>query len=217
MATLLHINSSPFPLMGSASRKVAETFVKTWSEQHPGGTVIHRDLAAVPLPHLDVHGITAAFSSPEQHTAQQQAAFALRAELVAELEAADAVLIGAPMHNLAIPSSLKAWLDHVIVMGRTAGAAQSAAGKPVVVVASRGGSYRPGTPREGFDFVQGYLEAVLGGMMGLKVDVIMPELTLARTDPAMSALVGLADESETQAHADAALSAKELAAALAQR
>jgi FMN-dependent NADH-azoreductase len=82
----------------------------------------------------------------------------LRAELASELEAADAVLIGAPMYNFTIPSTLKAWLDQVIVVGHNAGPDGPVACTPVTVVASRGGSYAPGTPREDYEFVQNYLE-----------------------------------------------------------
>ncbi|MGW1373385.1 FMN-dependent NADH-azoreductase [Streptomyces sp. NPDC002446] len=215
MATLLLIDSSVFPEGGSASRSVTATFRKAWEEQHPGSTVIHRDLAADPLPHLDGIAASAGFSDPATHTPEQQAAFALRVELAEELERADAVVIAAPMYNYTIPSTLKAWLDQVIIMGRTAGEAPSAKGTPVTVVASRGGSYAPGTPREGFEYVQNYLQAVLNGGMGLDVDFIVPELTMAPSNPAMAELVPLYETSRDKAHQDAAAKAKALAEHLA--
>ncbi|MGP3998534.1 FMN-dependent NADH-azoreductase [Streptomyces sp. 8N706] len=215
MPTLLHLDSSALLQGGSASRDVTDTFRKAWEEQHPGGTVVYRDLAADPLPHLDATSITAGFADPSDHSPEQQAAFAVRTTLATELEQADAVLIGAPMYNFTIPSTLKAWLDHVILMGRTAGDAPSAAGTPVTVVASRGGSYGPGTPREGFEFVQTYLQKVLGDLLGLEVDFIVPELTFARSNPAMADLVELADASRAKAHEDATKKAKALASRLA--
>ncbi|MFD5397180.1 FMN-dependent NADH-azoreductase [Streptomyces sp. NPDC127097] len=215
MATLLLIDSSVFPEGGSASRSVTAAFRKAWEDQHPDGTVIHRDLAADPLPHLDGAGASAAFSDPAAHTPEQQAAFALRIELVEELERADAIVIGAPMYNFTIPSTLKAWLDQVIIMGRTAGEQPSAKGTPVTVVASRGGSYAPGTPREPFEYVQNYLAAVLNGGLGLDVDFIVPELTMAPNNPAMSELVPLYETSRDKAHEDAAAKAKALVARLA--
>jgi FMN-dependent NADH-azoreductase len=135
--------------------------------------------------------------------------------LIEELEQADAVLIGAPMYNFSIPSTLKAWLDSVLLLGRTAGETPSAQGAPVVVVASRGGSYAPGTPREGYEFVQNYLEAVLKGTLGLDLDFIVPELTMAPRNPAMSELVPLYEASRERAFEDATTKAKELAARLA--
>ncbi|MER0242260.1 NAD(P)H-dependent oxidoreductase [Streptomyces sp. HSW2009] len=212
MPTLLHLDSSLFPLEGSASRDVAASFRKAWEAEHPDGTVIYRDLDADPLPHIDAVSASAGFSDPADHSPEQQAAFAVRVALAEELEQADAVLIGAPMYNFTIPSTLKTWLDQVIIVGRTAGEAPSAAGTPVTVVASRGGSYAPGTPRESFEFVQNYLEKVLTGMLGLEVDFIVPELTLARSNPAMAELVEKSDASRAKAHEDAASKAKLLAA-----
>ncbi len=211
MATLLHIDSS---LNGetSTSRSVTGAFRTEWEAQNPGGTVIYRDLSADPLPHLDLTGFGAAFAPRESHTAEQSRAMALREELAGELERADTVLIGAPMYNYAIPSTLKAWIDQVTMAGRTMGERPSAAGTPAVVVASRGGAYGPGTPREGFDFVRDYLDKVLGGTLGLKVEFIVPELTMARSNPAMAALVEQADASRAAAHEAATRRAKELSA-----
>ncbi|MCZ7459173.1 FMN-dependent NADH-azoreductase [Streptomyces sp. WMMC940] len=203
MATLLHIDSALFP-QGSASRDVTATFVKTWLEEHPEGKVVYRDLAANPLPHLDFAAVSAGADD------------ALRAELANELADADAVLIGAPMYNFTIPSTLKAWLDQVIIVGHNAGTPDGPlSGTPFTVVASRGGSYAPGTPREDFEFVQNYLEKVFAGMFGATVDFIVPELTLAPSKPEMAELVPLAEASRSRAFVDAARKAKDLAARLA--
>ncbi|MEU1084706.1 NAD(P)H-dependent oxidoreductase [Streptomyces sp. NPDC005908] len=210
MATLLHIDSSVFPASASASRAVARTFRQTWEEQHPEGTVIHRDLATDPVPHLTAESHLAAVTDPAEHTPEQAAALARRLLLIEEIERADALLIGAPMYNFTIPSTLKAWLDNVILVGRTAGDAPSAKGTPVTVVASRGGSYAPGTPREGYEYVQNYLRAVLGDMMGLDVDFIVPELTMAPRVPAMADLVPLFESSRERAHQDATARARAL-------
>ncbi|MFD7897704.1 FMN-dependent NADH-azoreductase [Streptomyces sp. NPDC059743] len=200
MATLLHIDSAVFP-EGSASRDLTATFVKSWLEQHPEGKVVYRDLAATPLPHLDI----AAVSAGAEDT--------LRAELAAELAEADAVLIGAPMYNFTIPSTLKAWLDQVIIVGHNAGPDSTVADTPFTIVASRGGSYAPGTPREGFEFVQNYLEKVLTGMFGAtEIDFIVPELTLAPSKPEMAELVPLAEASRAKATEEATQKAKALAA-----
>jgi FMN-dependent NADH-azoreductase len=189
MATLLHIDSSVFLAEASSSRSVANAFRKAWQEQHPEGTVIYRDVAANPVPHITADAHTAGFAAPSERTPEQSAAFAARMKLIEELEQADAVLIGAPMYNYSIPSTLKAWLDNVILLSRTAGETPSAQGTSVTVVASRGGSYAPGTPPEGCEFVQNYLEAVLKGAFGLDLDFIVPELTMAPRNPAMSELV----------------------------
>ncbi|WBP87891.1 FMN-dependent NADH-azoreductase [Kitasatospora cathayae] len=210
MPTLLHIDSSALA-DGSVSREVTAAFLAAWQAEHPDGTVIRRDLAAEPVPHLDAHGIAAGFTPAEARTAEQSDAFALREQLMVELESADAVLIGTPMYNFTIPSTLKAWLDHVILMGRTAGEEPSAKGTPVTVVASRGGSYAPGAPREPYEFVTTYLEKVLTGMLGLEVDFIVPEFTLAASVPAMADFIPAAAESKARALEQAVRRAKELA------
>ncbi|WP_055709689.1 FMN-dependent NADH-azoreductase [Streptomyces puniciscabiei] len=215
MATLLHIDSSVFPSEASASRAVTEAFRAHWQEQHPDGTVVHRDLAAQPVPHITAAAHTAGFADPSSHTREQAAAFAERVRLIEELEQADAILIGAPMYNFSIPSTLKAWLDSVLLLGRTAGEAPSAQRTPVVVVASRGGSYAPGTPRKGYEYVQNYLRAVLADALGLDVDFIVPELTLAPQNPAMAELIPLYEASRERALEEAATKAKQLAERLA--
>jgi FMN-dependent NADH-azoreductase len=205
MPTLLHIDSSIWPAENSASRDVAATFRKEWEAAHPDGTVIYRDLTADPVPHIDA----ATYLGGAEHP--------LRDALATELEQADVVLIGAPMYNFTIPSTLKAWLDHVAIMGRTMGVeASAAAGTPAVVVASRGGGYGPGSPREEYEFVITYLEKVLGaGGLGLDVQFIVPELTVAAVVPAMAELVPLAEASKAKAHEEAAEKAKVLAAKVA--
>lgn len=145
MATLLHLDSSLFSGDASSSRAVTAAFRRTWQEHHPEGTVIYRDLATNPVPHLTADAHTAGQTDPATHTPAQAAALAHRLTLIDELENADAILIGAPMYNYSIPSTLKAWLDNIVLVGRTAGVESSRLkGTPVTVVASRGGSYRPG-------------------------------------------------------------------------
>ncbi|MET9888730.1 NAD(P)H-dependent oxidoreductase [Streptomyces sp. NPDC006465] len=216
MATLLHIDSSVFSGGASTSRTVTDAFRSAWEEQHPDGTVVYRDLAEHPVPHITADAHTAGFAAPDTHSPEQAEAFAARVKLIEELESADAVLIGAPMYNFAIPSTLKAWLDNVVLIGRTAMTEDSKiAGTPVTIVASRGGSYAPGTPRAGQEYVQNYLEAVLRDMLGLDVDFIVPELTMAPHNPAMSELVPLFEASRSKALDDAATKAKEVAERLA--
>ncbi|GHE78907.1 FMN-dependent NADH-azoreductase [Streptomyces longispororuber] len=215
MATLLHIDTS---LNGedSHSRAVTAAFRAAWQSEHPHGTVVYRDLDADPVPHLRAGAYYAGYTAPAEQSPQERAAFALRAELIAEAEAADVILLGAPMYNYSIPSTLKAWLDHVFTVGRTAMTEHpSLAGKPAVVVTSRGGSYREGTPQHGDDYVRSYLRQVLGAGLGLEVTFIVAELTLAPAVAAMADLVPLFEASREQALAAAASHARDLVMRLA--
>jgi FMN-dependent NADH-azoreductase len=216
MATLLHIDASLFPGEASASRTVTAAFADAWRAAHPDGTVVHRDLAAEPLPHIDVVTVSAAFADPAAHTAEQAAAHAARLALIEQAEAADAIVIGAPMYNFGVASSLKAWIDHVIMHGRTLGeGTQSLAGKPVVIVASRGGSYEPGAPRAEMEFVKNYLAGVFSVHLGITPEFITIELTLAPVKPEMADLIPLAEQSRADALAAADAKARELVALLA--
>jgi FMN-dependent NADH-azoreductase len=215
MATLLHIDASLFPGEASASRTVTAAFADAWRAAHPDGTVIHRDLAADPLPHLDGLTVSAGMVDPAAHTEAQAAAHAARLALIEEAENADAIVIGAPMYNFGLASTLKAWIDHIILGGRTLGeGTQSLAGKPVVIVASRGGSYEPGTPREGMEFVKNYLAGVFSAHLGITPEFITIELTLAPVKPEMADLIPLAEQSRAEALAQADAKARELAARL---
>ncbi|GLW20767.1 FMN-dependent NADH-azoreductase [Microbispora triticiradicis] len=208
MSHLLHIDASA-RAKGSVSREIAATFRDGWT-----GTVSHRDLGAEPLPHLTGSAITSRWSPADQHTAEERAAAALQDALVDELLAADAYLFAVPMYNYGVPSTFKAWLDHVLIVGRTVGVAETpVAGRPATLVLSKGGGYRPGTPREGWDYAEPYLRRILGEVLGLDLHVIAAELTLADTTPAMADLRGLAAESLAAAHAAAGARVRSLAAA----
>ncbi|MER5425815.1 FMN-dependent NADH-azoreductase [Streptosporangium roseum] len=201
MSTLLHLDSSA-DRSTSRSRAITAAFASAFREAGPGNVVVHRDLHADPLPHLadaSLHwaaGLRTAGASPEP------AAEDLQRRLIDELLAADVLLIGVPLYNYSLPSSLKAWLDHIHVPGRTAPSAISSAplaGRPAVLVAIRGGNYDSGTVNEGRDHATPVLELILGEEMGMAVTVITNSLTLASSVPA---LAGQAGRSESEyAHA----------------
>jgi FMN-dependent NADH-azoreductase len=161
MATLLQIKTSLLEA-GNANR-LADAFVAQWRGQHPEDRVILRDLTHRPIPHLNETALTGFFTPAGQRTSEQQAAVGLSDELIAELQAADVVVLGVPMYNFGIPSTLKAWIDHVARAGITfkyteSGPAGLIQGKQVFVLAARGGVHRD-TPR---DTQTAYLRNVLG-------------------------------------------------------
>jgi FMN-dependent NADH-azoreductase len=212
MATLLHLDSAIMPDGASASRAVTAAFADAWREAHPGGKVIHRDLAVEPVPHLDAVTVTAGYAAPADRSEAQAAAYAARVALIEEVEDADAVVIGVPMYNFTVPSTVKTWLDHLIMAGRTFGeGTQSLAGKPVVIVASRGGSYEPGAPRAPYEYVKTFLADAFDQYFAIKPEFITVDLTLAATVPAMAELKPLAEAARAKALADAETRGRELA------
>jgi len=151
MTTLLQISTSLFSEDGQSSR-LSRDFVAAWQARHPDGRVVVRDLAAQPLPHLTAERFQAFLAKPETRTPAQQAIVAESDALIAELQAADAVVLGLPMYNFGIPSTLKAWIDHVARAGITfrytaSGPEGLLADRKLTVLAARGGHY-VGTPRD---------------------------------------------------------------------
>ncbi|MFJ3823559.1 FMN-dependent NADH-azoreductase [Streptomyces nodosus] len=196
MSYLLRIDSSASG-DASYSRQVADTFAKDWS-----GDVVTRDLALNPLGHLDAAGITVRTTPAHEQTPEQRAAAALQDELVEEFLGASAYLFTVPMYNYSMPSVFKAWLDHVMIVGRTfgTGGTAPASGCPAVLVSARGGGYGPGSPQHGKDFVVPALETILGDTLGLDVRTITPELTYAPIMQPLRHLVPLHETSLAQAH-----------------
>ena len=118
MPTLLHLDASPRGDY-SVSRQLSTAAVKAWKNKNPAGIVVERDLTKTALTFVDMEWIVGAFSAPDQHTDGNKRALAISDELVAEVLAADEIVIGTPMYNFAIPAALKAWIDHVVRAGKT--------------------------------------------------------------------------------------------------
>jgi FMN-dependent NADH-azoreductase len=161
---LLRIDSSA--RRNSVSRQLTERFVEAWKKENPSGEVIHRDLATTSLPLITDEWTLAAHSDPATLTPAQRETLSVSDALIEELLAADTVVIGAPMYNFTLSAPLKAWLDQAVRAGRTVlwgpnGPQGALKGKKVVVLTSRGGSYRPGSPTAHYDYQEPYLRHIL--------------------------------------------------------
>ncbi|CCH28588.1 NAD(P)H-dependent oxidoreductase [Actinosynnema sp. NPDC047251] len=194
MTGLLHIDSS-VRTEGSVSREVTAAFATAWREARPDVGYTYRDLAARPLPHVDGAAVEAR-QTTDRHRVEQ--------ELVAELTAADTVLIGAPMYNFSLPSGLKAWLDWILVPEHFANpetGVGALSDKHFVIVTARGGSYAPGTPRHTDDYQEPYLRFIFE-RLGVRqtLEFVHTELTLAHTVPHLAQFRDKADESREDAH-----------------
>lgn len=170
MGKLLFVTSSMFGA-DSKSGQLGREFVGQWVRRHPGTVVVERDLAAEPLPHVTA-AIMAAVSTPAEKRTPEQAKAAATADLlIEELERAATIVLAVPMYNFSIPSTLKAWIDHVARAGRTfrygeLGPVGLLTGKRVFVIGSRGGVYSSG-PSTAIDFHEPYLSWMLS-FLGLK-------------------------------------------------
>jgi len=145
MKTLLQLNSSIYGDTGQSSR-LADRFVAGWLAQNARATLVKRDLATDAVPHLTAERFAAFTTEPEARNPEQQALVAYSDALIDELRRADVIVLGLPLYNFAIPSTLKAYFDHVARAGETfkytdKGAVGLLAGKKVYVLATRGGNY----------------------------------------------------------------------------
>jgi FMN-dependent NADH-azoreductase len=196
MSHLLHIDSS---IQGerSVSRRLTARAAAAWRAAHPEGTVTYRDLGADPLPHFNSDTGTARMVPPDQHTPEQAASYALSVDLIGEIKQADTVILGLPLYNFGPPSTVKAWVDHLILGGHSLDSETHEGllgGRAMIVLAARGGGYAPGTPRDGWDHAEPWLPHALS-LTGLEPRFITAELTLANSVPAMAGLKDLAAES----------------------
>jgi FMN-dependent NADH-azoreductase len=151
MKTILQLNASIFSDNGQSSR-LANEFVAALREGDPDARLIVRDFARDPVPHLDAERFGAFIAKPEARTLKQDAFVAYSDGLIGELKRADVIVLGLPMYNFGVPSTLKAYFDHVARAGVTfryteKGPIGLLTGKKAYVLAARGGLYQ-GTPRD---------------------------------------------------------------------
>lgn len=145
MTTLLQINSSIFSSGGNSSQ-LADAFVAQWQSNNPNAAIKVRDLASDPLPHLDAQQVTAFFTPIETRTPEQQQFVDVSDELIDEIKQSDIIVIGLPMYNFGIPSTLKAYFDQLARAGVTFRYTENGpegllTNKKVYVFATRGGLY----------------------------------------------------------------------------
>ena len=146
----------------SATRKLASTFVKTWKSTFADHEVRERDVVAHPIPHVAQAYIANMRSAPRDDDGQdRKASFVLTKNLQCEVLEATHIVIATPMHIFSVPSSLKAWADHIFHNGVTfegssVGVKGLLSGKKVLLITSRGGDYRPPSPLADFDMLVPY-------------------------------------------------------------
>ena len=180
MKKILHIISSP---RGDASYsiKLGRSIIDKITAAHPGSTVKENILANKQYPHLEEAQITSFFTPPENRTLQNLEALQHSDEAIQEIMEADILVIGAPMYNLSIPSTLKAWIDHVVRAGITFkydenGPKGLVKGKKAYLAVATGGIYSEG-PMKSYDFATPYLQSVLNFIGISDIEIIRAEGT----------------------------------------
>ncbi|MEU4812485.1 NAD(P)H-dependent oxidoreductase [Nocardia fluminea] len=214
MTHLLHLDASA--RTNSLSRRLSAEFVQAWRDAEPGGTYTYRDLAAEPVPFIDegwtelcdavlAAGVTDLGRLAELAvTPAAKAAWRVAEPLLAQVLAADVILIGTPMYNYSVPASLKAWLDQVTFPRMSLG------DRRFVVVTARGGAYSPGAPKAAFDYQERFLRDFFAGHFAVTDTVFVnAELANAVLDPNIAHLRDAHAASLAAAQAEVRLLAKD--------
>jgi len=178
MSQILLVTTSPRGAE-SYSNQIAQALVAKLQAAAPGAKLVTRDFATAPLPHVGEDYVVGRMLPVEERTAAQAGAVALSDTVIAELLASDTIVIASPMYNFGVPSTLKAWIDHLARAGHTfsygaAGPVGLVTGKKVYLVQARGGVYSEG-PMGGYNFQEPYLKAVLGFLGMTDVETILVE------------------------------------------
>ncbi len=187
---LLHVDSSALG-ESSASRQVSAAIVAALSDAIPGLEVVRRDLEAAPVPHLSAKLLPTI--RPDLGNQSSAAEIDEAAAVLQEFLDADIVVIGAPMYNFTITTQLKAWIDRILIAGKTFGYSEAgptglAGGKRVIVASTRGGLYAPGTPSAANDFQETYLSAVFRFIGVETIEIVRAEGLAYGPEPREAAL-----------------------------
>jgi FMN-dependent NADH-azoreductase len=180
MKKILHIISSP---RGEASYSIrlGKSIIEKITAAYPGSTVKENILVNKQFPHLEEAQITSFFTPPANRTSQNLEALQHSDEVIREIKEADILVIGAPMYNFSIPSTLKAWIDHIVRSGITfkydeKGPKGLVEGKKAYLAVASGGIYSEGAMKP-YDFVTPYLQSVLGFIGITDVTIVRAEGT----------------------------------------
>ncbi|MBV9930850.1 MAG: FMN-dependent NADH-azoreductase [Alphaproteobacteria bacterium] len=202
MANILIVDSAATG-EASVSRKLTRALADRLQRRDPSARIVRRDVGAAPIPHL-TEATVPAIRAGLVESPEAERALALSDELVAELQAADVIVLGAPMYNFGMPSTLKAWFDHVLRARITfryteAGPEGLLKGKKAVVIEARAGLYSEG-PAAAMDSQEPHLRTLLG-FMGIddvrfvRVEKLAfgPEAAAAAIEEAVAALESFAE------------------------
>jgi FMN-dependent NADH-azoreductase len=213
--TLFRLDAS-IRVAGSHSREIADIVEQEWRTAHPHSPVVTRHIGVDPIPATAwATAVNATRVPADERSPEQLEAVSLAAEAADQLIEADALLFAVPLYNFGVSQHFKAWADLVICDPRmTAGVEPATAGKQAVLVTVRGGSYAPGTPREGWDHATAWMRRILADVWKLELKVVESEFTLAGVNPAFEPFKELAKQIRATAEQNAREHGRRLANAM---
>ncbi len=199
---------------GSESRKIADIVEHEWRGARPDDEILRRHVGRDPIPATQwASAVEANFVVADQRTAAQTDALAQATAEADDLIAADAVLFAVPLYNYGGSQHFKAWADLVLQEPRTAfgNPDPEIKGKPAVLVTVRGGSYAPGTPREGWDHATPWMRRILEDVWQLDLTVVEAEFMLVGINPALDEFADLAKHLRAEADGHARTAGRRIA------
>lgn len=208
--TLLRIDAS---IQGdqSASSALADLVLEQFTAAHPEATVVRRHLAQEPLPaDAWATAIGGSYTPEGDRTPAQRDALAIAAAVASELQDATSAVLALPLYNFGVSQHVKTWMD-LALAGAPMGT-RLLENTPTVLVTTRGGSYAPGTPREGWDHNVDFLRRILVDIWGADLTVIEREFTLVGVNPALDEFTEVATQMRKEAEEAAAEAGGSLAA-----
>jgi FMN-dependent NADH-azoreductase len=198
----------------SASKALADSVQAAWQAENPNGNVVSRELGLHPFPARAWMYAACAERMPiEGWKPEHAAAIELAKGLADELIFADSVVVTSPLYNWSISEHLKTWVDLLLTDARLKPYGEyPLKDKPMVLIVTRGGDYRKGSPREGWDHGTPWIRRVFSEVFDMDVNLVEADLTLADIVPAMAELRGIAGEIREIAHKQAKAHGKAISA-----
>ncbi|MBV8097877.1 MAG: NAD(P)H-dependent oxidoreductase [Verrucomicrobia bacterium] len=184
MPTLLHIDASPRSDR-SVSRQLTREFVLAWKEANPDGQIIYRDLGHNPVPLVTETFIAAVYTPPKARSADLRAAITTSDQLISELQTATDYVFGVPMYNFSVAAAFKAYIDQIVIPGRTYAYTADGSGsrtgllkgKKATVIMSRGWLYRNGSPLSSCNLQEPWIRMILGFVGVTDIEFVVAEGT----------------------------------------
>ncbi len=195
MSVLLHIDCSPFP--AATTRVLANGFVQAWRARNPTVSLVKRDIGMQPVPHVSAAFAESIFTPPEQQSAAMREAVAYANGLTTEFLAASRYVISMPMRILNVPSTFKAYVEHIFHRDKVFKVTQAGyegllGGRKVLCITARGGDYRAGSAMQRYDIQEPYLRALFEfcGVRSEDVEVVNADAMFAEPTTREDSIAG---------------------------